>query len=98
MEPDGLGSDVLVAPHHGSNSSSTPEFVAAVHPAETPFPVGYRNRWGFPKPEVEARYAAIAALADTAVDGALLVHFRAGSRPAIVSRWRQDSSRLWTAH
>jgi competence protein ComEC len=97
MEPGSLRSDVLVAPHHGSNSSSTPGFAAAVAPQQVLFPVGYRNRWGFPKPEVEARYSASAGLADTATDGALLVQFRAGSRPAVVSRWRRDAARLWTA-
>jgi len=95
MQTSGLQSDVLVAPHHGSNSSSTPLFVAAVRPREVLFPVGYRNRWGFPKPEVEARYLPIAGLADTATDGALLLHFRAGSRPGIVSRWRREQPALW---
>lgn len=95
MQPDGLRSDVLVVPHHGSNSSSTPEFVAAVSPRQVLFPVGYHNRWGFPKAEVQARYLPIAGLADTAMDGALLVHFRAGSRPAVVSRWRRDQPALW---
>ncbi|HSN18802.1 MAG TPA: DNA internalization-related competence protein ComEC/Rec2 [Gammaproteobacteria bacterium] len=97
MDAGGLRSDVLVAPHHGSNSSSTAAFVTAVAPIQVLFPVGYRNRWGFPKPEVEARYLASAGLADTAADGALLVQFRAGRRPVIVSRWREDAARLWTA-
>ncbi|HEY3860075.1 MAG TPA: ComEC/Rec2 family competence protein [Gammaproteobacteria bacterium] len=47
MESD-LRSDLLVAPHHGSNSSSTPPFVAAVMPRAVWFPVGYRNHWDFP--------------------------------------------------
>jgi competence protein ComEC len=96
MEPD-LRSDLLVAPHHGSNSSSTPPFVAAVMPRAVWFPVGYRNRWDFPKSEVEARYLPLATLADTAKDGALCMRVRAGSRPELTMRWRRDSARLWTA-
>ena len=93
-----LRSDLLVAPHHGSNSSSSEPFVAAVSPMEVLFPVGYRNRWGFPKPEVLARYMGEgAALADSANDGAVCVQFRAGMRPAVVMRWRPDAARLWTA-
>ncbi len=92
-----LRGDLLVAPHHGSNSSSSAPFVAAVSPMEVLFPVGYRNRWGFPKPEVVARYMGEgAALADSANDGAVCVQFRPGMRPAVVARWRPDAARLWT--
>jgi competence protein ComEC len=48
--------DILVAPHHGSTTSSTPEFVAAVSPQVTVFSAGYRNRFRHPRPEVLARY------------------------------------------
>ena len=48
--------DVLVAPHHGGRKTSSPEFVAAVAAREAVFPVGYRNRFGHPRPEVVARY------------------------------------------
>jgi competence protein ComEC len=96
MEPT-LRSDLLIAPHHGSNSSSTEPFVAAVSPRQVWFPVGYRNRWDFPKPEVEARYLAIATLADTAQDGALCMRFRAGLAPTLTMRWRRDSAHFWTA-
>ena len=51
-----LRADVLVVPHHGSRTSSTAEFVAAVNPQVAIFTVGYRNRFGHPKPEVLARY------------------------------------------
>jgi competence protein ComEC len=97
LEPAGLGSMLLVAPHHGSNSSSTGPFVAAVHPREVWFPVGYRNRWDFPKEEVVARYSAIATLGDTVTDGALCMRFRPGSEPFVYMRWRRDAARLWTA-
>ena len=43
-----LRSDVLVAPHHGSKTSSTPEFIDAVAPRFVLFPVGYRNRHRHP--------------------------------------------------
>jgi competence protein ComEC len=40
---DALRADVLLAPHHGSKSSSTPGFVEAVKPRLVVFPVGKRN-------------------------------------------------------
>lgn len=53
-----LGARVLLVPHHGSRSSSTPPFVAAVAPEHAVFTVGYRNRFGHPAAEVLARYAS----------------------------------------
>ena len=73
-----LRADVLVVPHHGSRTSSTPAFVAAVAPDAAVFTPGYRNRFGHPRPEVVARYAA-AARYRTDLDGALEFSFAAGS-------------------
>ena len=53
-----LRSDVLLAPHHGSGTSSTHEFLDAVQPAVAIFQVGYRNRYRHPKTDVLARYEA----------------------------------------
>jgi competence protein ComEC len=53
---DALRSDVLIVPHHGSKTSSTPAFIDAVHPALAVFQAGYRSRFGHPAPEVVARY------------------------------------------
>ena len=53
---DGLRARVLVVPHHGSSTSSTPEFVRAVSPQFAIFPVGHLNRFAHPGPEVVARY------------------------------------------
>lgn len=51
-----LQASVLLAPHHGSGTSSTPEFLAAVSPQLALFQVGYRNRYRHPKAEVLDRY------------------------------------------
>jgi competence protein ComEC len=97
LQPGRLSAQVLVAPHHGSSSSSSQPFIDAVTPRLVLFPVGYRNRWHFPKSEVLARYrAAGAALADSVHDGAIRVSFRPGQEPAITGRWRKDAARLWT--
>ena len=45
-----LRADALLVPHHGSRSSSTPAFVAAVSPAVALVSVGWRNRFGQPSP------------------------------------------------
>jgi competence protein ComEC len=50
-------SDILVAPHHGGRKTASPDFVAAVGAHEVIFPVGYRNRFGHPHPDVLERFA-----------------------------------------
>lgn len=69
---DRLRADVLLAPHQGSRSSSTPDFVRAVGPRLVVFPVGYRNRYGHPHRDVVQRYdAAGSRIRRTDRDGAL---------------------------
>ena len=57
-----LRSDVLIVPHHGSKTSSTAPFLAAVQPRIAVVQAGYRNRFGHPAPEVLARYRALPIL------------------------------------
>jgi len=52
-----LRSDVLVVPHHGSHTSSSAAFLAAVAPRWAVIQVGYRSRFGHPHADVLARYA-----------------------------------------
>ncbi|MFA7296498.1 MAG: DNA internalization-related competence protein ComEC/Rec2 [Dehalococcoidia bacterium] len=52
-----LSADVIVVPHHGSRTSSTPEFLRAVAPGVAVVSVGARNAYGHPVAEVLARYA-----------------------------------------
>jgi competence protein ComEC len=53
-----LHADVLMAPHHGSHTSSSHALIAAVHPRFALAQAGYRNRYGHPHPEIVARYRA----------------------------------------
>ncbi len=54
-----LRAEILIVPHHGSTTSSTREFVAAVRPEIAVFSVGYRNRFRHPRPEVVERYKQV---------------------------------------
>jgi competence protein ComEC len=51
-----LRSDVLLAPHHGSKTSSSAAFLDLVHPRVAVFQAGYRNRFGHPAEDVLDRY------------------------------------------
>ena len=72
--------DVLLVPHHGSRTSSTGEFIAAVAPRWAVVAAGYRNRFGHPAREVLERYerAGVRVLR-TDRDGAVSVFLRRDS-------------------
>jgi len=93
-DPALLRANVLVAPHHGSNTSSTTPFIHAVNPAYVLFPVGYRNRFGFPRAPVIQRYQqAGVALLDTASAGA--ISFSLGQGTLQPSLYRHTARRYW---
>lgn len=98
--PSGLSSDVLVVPHHGSRTSSSPEFITAVAPTISIITSGYLNHYRHPNPEVWARYEAQGSIlyrSDYA--GALELRFVLGDKshgPTIhLIPWRQQYQRYW---
>jgi len=93
---EGLKSSVLVVPHHGSRTSSTAAFVAAVSPALALVPAGHRNRYRFPRPEVIARYREIGSqVLETGKSGAISVILTPHASHPVVSRFRRLWPRLW---
>ncbi len=95
--PEALPATVLVAPHHGSKSSSSEAFVRRVNPALVVFTVGYRNRFGHPKKEVVQRYRALGSrLYRSDRSGAVEVRFD-GPSGATASAFRETGRRYWWA-
>jgi len=88
-----LRADVLLAPHHGSGTSSTASFLQAVAPALGIFQVGHRNRYRHPKKEVYERYAeyGIGRLR-TDERGAVTLRFGPGLE---VESYRETRARYW---
>jgi len=71
---DHLQSRVLVAPHHGSKSSSSPAFVETIKPEIVIFTTGLNNRFNFPHPSVIKRYQDMGSiLLNTATHGAVQI-------------------------
>ena len=56
-----IKANILVAPHHGSQSSSSPAFIAAVSPDYVIYTAGYLNRYNHPHPKVVQRYSQLKA-------------------------------------
>lgn len=98
-----IKADVLVAPHHGSKTSSSADFVAAVAPKLTIFTNGYLNRFRHPHPSVVSRYQAIGSqILRSDYDGAVLLKFAPGKSNKLsaspsyqLTRWRHHYRRYW---
>jgi len=90
-----LPSTLLVAPHHGSKSSSSDAFVTAVSPQQAVFTAGYRNRFNHPHPTVWQRYGdAGANRLRSDVDGAIIIDMAAEELK--VDSYRKTHRRYWT--
>ncbi|CAG0971199.1 ComE operon protein 3 [Methylophilaceae bacterium] len=90
-----LKTDVLVAPHHGSKTSSTEAFMDRVKPDAVIFTMGYRNRYHHPHPSVVSRYKAHGSkMYRSDSDGAVILNFTRAEGIEI-TRWRQYRKRYW---
>ncbi|MBO1255600.1 DNA internalization-related competence protein ComEC/Rec2 [Alteromonas sp. 5E99-2] len=94
-----LHADILIAPHHGSKTSSTAPWVNAVSPQYVVFTNGYLNRWGFPHQEVVRRYRNIdSVIYTTAEDG--FIQFSMSdttddNKKIDVETWFDDMNQRW---
>ena len=92
-----LAADLLVAPHHGHRNFSTPAFLDAIRPRYVLFATGYRNRFGYPRPDTVARYQATGAtLLNASDEGALTFRLEPG-QPLEPERYRRAYRHYWTA-
>ena len=93
--PDRLAADILVAPHHGSGTSSTEPFLKAVQPRLALFLLGYHNRYHHPKAQIWQRYAALGIKRlRTDQTGAITLHISDQIR---VDEYRRSHARYWYA-
>ena len=88
-----LKSDVLIAPHHGSQTSSSSSFLKAARPNAILIPAGYRNPFGHPHDEVLQRYRQMnTPWLNSSNEGALQVTF---NHRLDIESWRATGGRYW---
>jgi competence protein ComEC len=88
--------DTVVVPHHGSKTSSSPAFVAALRPNLAIVAAGIDNRWKMPREDVVRRWRdAGATVLNTAVSGAVSQRLCTGQPAPPASRERVISMRYW---
>lgn len=89
-----LAADILLAPHHGSLTSSTPGFIRAVAPRYVVFQAGFHNRFAHPRPAVVSRYQGIGSRTFiSAADGAVRFETRGETLNAVA--YRSAARRYW---
>ncbi|MEC4748365.1 DNA internalization-related competence protein ComEC/Rec2 [Methylomicrobium sp. Wu6] len=93
---NGLRADILVAPHHGSKTSSTRAFLDTVQPQYVLIPSGYRNQFGHPHPSVLERYRDLdIPWLTSAGSGAILVELT--EHQMSVQSYRELDKKYWRA-
>ena len=91
--------DVVLVPHHGSRTSSSPAFVDSVRARAAVATASLGNRFGFPKTEIRQRYeAAGSRFWSTGECGALRLTLHADGRlEADSARRQRDAVWRWPA-
>ena len=90
----GLAAEILLAPHHGSESSSSRFFLARVAPRFAVFTMARGNRWGFPSAAIVERYRQFGIqLLRSDRDGA--ISFHSGPDGLQIKRSRAAPPRFW---
>ncbi len=96
MQERPLAADVVLLPHHGSRTSSSPEFVARVAARIGIVSAGFGNRWNLPSPDIVARWrAAGTTVLSTADEGAVTIRFAGQSGAIAVESERRRNRRWW---
>lgn len=94
-----LKSTYLVAPHHGSKTSSSSVFLDAVDPEYALIPVGFKNRYRMPHLTVLQRYQERnIAIIETFRSGAISVRFGQKSSNNIPEQYRSETHKYWNSH
>jgi competence protein ComEC len=90
------GIEIVVVPHHGSRTSSSPALVDATRPRWALVSAGHRNRWGFPSAAVVERWSSAGAeLLDTSAAGAIEFDLRPAETTRSPTEWRRTHLRPW---
>ena len=96
QKPEMLDVDLLIAPHHGSNSSSTTPFILGTSPDYVVFTTGYRNPYGFPDEKVVSRYEKIGShLVNTAMQGMISFEISDKNGLQLQPGYRELRQRFW---
>ncbi len=98
--------DLLLIPHHGSNTSSSVDWVSSLMPVHAIAQTGRHNRYRFPKAAVVERYRESGSIIWNTADGAVMAQWEGEGPPGWkVYSWKRPKSqnrlnalKWWTLH
>tara|TARA_R110000850_G_scaffold41765_14_gene107493 strand:- start:35281 stop:37545 length:2265 start_codon:yes stop_codon:yes gene_type:complete len=86
---------LLIAPHHGSKTSSSKQFLAVIRPQQVVFSAAYRHHFGHPAESVVQRYLMQGSTVwNTAEQGALIFRWQASGEFSMTAQ-RKQARRYW---
>ena len=88
----------MLAPHHGSLSSSSYTWLSVWKPQWGVFSAGFENRYHHPHPDIVNRYRRMGIQSfTTAESGALVFEFtgEGGEAGFDIREWRREYPRYW---
>jgi len=87
---------VLQVPHHGSRTSSSADFIAALQPQLALVSAGYRNHFNHPNPAIVQRYAGAGVeMLNTSQSGFVAMRFTPDAAPQVLEQGRLDRHPYW---
>lgn len=88
--------NLVIAPHHGSHTSSSSELIKTLNPEHVVFAAGHRNRYGFPHVDVQLRYKLMGARQYiTGTLGSIVFSFGRVGLLQPPKTWWQTHRRFW---
>ena len=92
-----LTADIVIMPHHGSNTSSQRRFIEAVNPTWAIASAGYRSRFKHPTQKVVERYQSLGVkVLNTAQSGAIQFQLNQGQALQPPVEYRSISRGFWS--
>jgi competence protein ComEC len=87
--------DIVIAPHHGSKSSSSQQFLDWLNPKIVVFTNGYLNRYHFPSQQVVKRYRLQESQLFSTQNGLIEMVSGDPELPIKVKEYRKDNRHYW---
>ncbi|WP_448246737.1 DNA internalization-related competence protein ComEC/Rec2 [Thalassotalea agariperforans] len=92
-----LSAAILIAPHHGSNTSSSSEFIKTVKPTYAVFSAGFMNQWQMPTEKVVTRYQELAIKTLKTADSGM-ISFYLTANSIDVLEYKKHQYAFWFAN